>query len=608
MPNQYTVQAGDTLGAIARRFKVDPNLITGYKSGNPNLITPGENLTWGDTQTSIPNAPTLPGVVAGQENMTPLPGQTPNMSPYTPPVAPQATAPSTQPPAQTPLPPQQSMMPPAQSPLTPPVQAPQQPAAPQIAGQSTPALPQAPEADLTGGTDFSSALDPEFQALLDQGISPTKEQNPLFNRYGLDPDAIGRGFQVSPQGTIAEIIREVMGATGLPDASENIGKISKEIESLENERDDEIRKIQDNPWTSSGSKRELIERTENKYENKIANRTKRLTLIQSAYKDAQEQARFAATTAISLYDKNRTFNQNQLEFMLEQGRKQLESEKGDFQVVTLKDEFGNEYTKVFDKDSGSFIGGGGIGGGVGGKAPGSGTSPVETKASLEEVGQTIASSFTSKFQQQQFLKNLKNFTSKGDTQGAAEYIFSRAIDTIGDADERKKVRGRYEMILRLNRIDGLLRDFQAKGGDTGYFKGTTQSIKERFGQVGDPELASIGTAIASALDELVRFRTGAALTTNEEKFYRNILPGTFKSAKLNEANIQGLRDSLSFDVENSLRSQLTSDGYEQVKSALESSPINPAAKSSGFTASVGGKSYSFPTQKALDDFKKAAGI
>lgn len=40
----YTVQAGDTLSGIAAKFGVSTSAISGYRSGNPNLIYPGEVL------------------------------------------------------------------------------------------------------------------------------------------------------------------------------------------------------------------------------------------------------------------------------------------------------------------------------------------------------------------------------------------------------------------------------------------------------------------------------------------------------------------------------------------------------------------------------------
>jgi LysM repeat protein len=41
----YTVKAGDTLSKIAAQYGINYNQITGYRSGNPNLIYPGEVLT-----------------------------------------------------------------------------------------------------------------------------------------------------------------------------------------------------------------------------------------------------------------------------------------------------------------------------------------------------------------------------------------------------------------------------------------------------------------------------------------------------------------------------------------------------------------------------------
>lgn len=49
-PQTYVVKAGDTLSKIAKQFGVPMSSITGYKSGNPNLIRTGEKLTIGGQQ------------------------------------------------------------------------------------------------------------------------------------------------------------------------------------------------------------------------------------------------------------------------------------------------------------------------------------------------------------------------------------------------------------------------------------------------------------------------------------------------------------------------------------------------------------------------------
>ena len=44
--HRYTVRSGDTLSSIARRLGISTGAIHGYRSGNPNVIYPGETLTY----------------------------------------------------------------------------------------------------------------------------------------------------------------------------------------------------------------------------------------------------------------------------------------------------------------------------------------------------------------------------------------------------------------------------------------------------------------------------------------------------------------------------------------------------------------------------------
>jgi LysM repeat protein len=57
MAQTYTVKKGDTLSGIAKQYGVSTNAISGHKSGNPNLIYPGEVLTIGGGAPA-PSSPT----------------------------------------------------------------------------------------------------------------------------------------------------------------------------------------------------------------------------------------------------------------------------------------------------------------------------------------------------------------------------------------------------------------------------------------------------------------------------------------------------------------------------------------------------------------------
>ncbi len=68
-PTSYTVQAGDTLGAIAGKLGVPVSQLTGYRSGNPNLIYPGEMITV-KGQTSEAKPVTLLSSKTGADTVT----------------------------------------------------------------------------------------------------------------------------------------------------------------------------------------------------------------------------------------------------------------------------------------------------------------------------------------------------------------------------------------------------------------------------------------------------------------------------------------------------------------------------------------------------------
>lgn len=78
----YTVSPGDNLSKIAAKYGVSINQITGYRSGNPNLIYPGEVLNIGGSAT-----PSTPSVPKPTSTVT-TPGLTPQ-----PTLAPQTVAP-----------------------------------------------------------------------------------------------------------------------------------------------------------------------------------------------------------------------------------------------------------------------------------------------------------------------------------------------------------------------------------------------------------------------------------------------------------------------------------------------------------------------------------
>lgn len=66
MAQTYTVKAGDTLSGIAAQYGTTSKNITGYASGDPNLIRAGEQLTIGSPAPSLPTTPSTSTLTSSQ--------------------------------------------------------------------------------------------------------------------------------------------------------------------------------------------------------------------------------------------------------------------------------------------------------------------------------------------------------------------------------------------------------------------------------------------------------------------------------------------------------------------------------------------------------------
>lgn len=155
----------------------------------------------------------------------------------------------------------------------------------------------------------------------DEGATPLMTYESMKQKYGLQQGQTD--FFSDPMKTISDITAQIYNASGMSDANSAIKDITGELEDLENKRDDEIADINDNPWLTEGVRLRQIASVEGRYEDKIANRTNKLRLLEDVRNNAQQQSQFAIGTAISLWDKQRTFQQAQIDSWNEQAQNEF---------------------------------------------------------------------------------------------------------------------------------------------------------------------------------------------------------------------------------------------------------------------------------------------
>ena len=220
----HTVIAGDTVGALAKQFNVPVSAITGFRSNDPNVIFPGEQLTIDDSQVLAPIQPQQPAEVLPEAPEQPVSNVVtqPIVEPQTEPEQPVTEVPGV-----------------TEAEIT-----------ERRFGVEPAVSPEEPEI-------FTTPSGAEVTEVGEVISLPEEEERAegFFGQFGISAQEVKQGFLDNPFGTIGDLVSQVMQATGLPDIRSNITNISNEIEKLENERDAEIERINDNPFISAGTTR-----------------------------------------------------------------------------------------------------------------------------------------------------------------------------------------------------------------------------------------------------------------------------------------------------------------------------------------------------------------
>lgn len=162
-----------------------------------------------------------------------------------------------------------------------------------------------------------------------------------------------------------------------------------------------------------------------------------------------------------------------------------------------------------------------------------------------------------------FLGEVDRNLQAGDTKAAIEYIKSQALDTKG-VDEAKNLRGKERTVQFLNEIQADLKAYEAAGGKTNIFKGTTENILAKAGETRDPALRKIATKIATAIQSYRRSMTGVAFSAPENKEYKKMFPTISKVGEFNTSVISALQEVFTGDLEYFYKEAVGSKAYESL--------------------------------------------
>lgn len=165
------------------------------------------------------------------------------------------------------------------------------------------------KSDAPGPQPLPSQQKPPSQPDLTGGNETPDQQNfsnYLKSNFGIDFSKTA--YDANPERSLSTIVQEIMKSMNLPDVNSEYEAITKELESLENERDEKIANINNDPWLTEGVRVQREQRMRDLYEQKINNRVNKLRLLESVRDDARQQSQFAVSTALNVYQNEQAQN------------------------------------------------------------------------------------------------------------------------------------------------------------------------------------------------------------------------------------------------------------------------------------------------------------
>jgi hypothetical protein len=131
-------------------------------------------------------------------------------------------------------------------------------------------------------------------------------------------------YQADPPRVLSDYIEQVMDSLGIGEVSVITQREADELEELENQKDREMRDVNDNPWLTEGVRLRERAKIEEAYQDRIGNKEAKLARLQRDKELMVQQSQWALGTAISLWDSDRRFDQAQAEALYSRQQDALE--------------------------------------------------------------------------------------------------------------------------------------------------------------------------------------------------------------------------------------------------------------------------------------------
>ena len=161
------------------------------------------------------------------------------------------------------------------------------------------------------------------------------------------------------------------------------------------------------------------------------------------------------------------------------------------------------------------------------------------------------------------IESFERRIEEGNTASANDFLIKEAVNSF-EAEQSKSIRGTQRTLEFITEIGDDLKEYEEKGGDTGFFVGNLEKVAGKLGQITDDELRKTATKISRAIQSYRRAMSGAQFSVPESKEYSSIFPNIDKTKEFNAAVIEGLQETLQGDFDFFMEEAMGEDAYQSL--------------------------------------------
>lgn len=150
---------------------------------------------------------------------------------------------------------------------------------------------------------------------------------------------------------------------------------------------------------------------------------------------------------------------------------------------------------------------------------------------------------------------------------ARDTVFSAALAAL-PASDASVVRGKYNAVKGVEKIEQLIKEYEATGGNTNLLTGNINKLANKAGIAGNAKLVEITTRIALEVQQYTRAQSGAAFTDRERAAYEEVFPSTTKTSGLNLAKTKAIKDAFNDTIDNNIGSTVGFGNWSKINESI----------------------------------------